>query len=95
MPPGPTVVWLISLVAAFVTKRLFIGPGEVTVPRQEASCHVNIEGLLDMSAYKVVVAVPTSRTNVLGSLWGQPGETLNGRDIIFLLLELESRPLGG
>jgi hypothetical protein len=91
--PGPTIVWLISHVAAFVAKGLFIGPGEVAVPRQEISCYVDVEGLLNMSAYKVVVAVSASRTVVFGRLRGQLGEALNGRDIIFLLLGTESRPL--
>jgi hypothetical protein len=94
MVPRPTVVWLVSLVAAFVTEGLFVGPSKVTVPRQEISCHVDVEGLLDMSTDEVVVAVSASRTDFLRSLGGQLGKTLNSRDVVFLLLGTECRPLG-
>lgn len=68
VPPRVAIVWLITLVATFVAERLLIGPSEVAMPGQEVSCHVNVEGLLDVSGHKVVVAVPASRADIFRSL---------------------------
>lgn len=53
---GPVPVGLSALVAALVLESLLVLPGEVPVPRQEGTSVVDLHGLQDVVANKVIEA---------------------------------------
>lgn len=71
--------WLCTLVVTLFDQGLLVVPGEESVPCEEGSRVVDVEGLLDMDGNKVIVAVLGSWSNSwveLGWLLGQAQDSI-------------------
>lgn len=95
VPSGVAVVRLVSLVTTLIAQGLLIGPREVSVPGQEVASDMNVERLLNVGGDKVIVAVPTSRADILGRLWGQRSQALNRTNVRLLFGLAECGPFDG